>query len=191
MHTTGHTCKLRWTRQIRNERYRLDSRRRVAAAETLRRYDILDTPPDVRFDNITTLAAELVQAPVALISLVDADRIWFKSVHGLDVRELPRDDGLCSTAIEQDAPYVVEDTFASPRARNHPLVTADPAIRFYAGVPLKADDGRMLGVLGVMDFKPRTLPAAVLRQLQSLALLTVDQLDAGAYPRPRGCAGPG
>jgi diguanylate cyclase (GGDEF)-like protein/PAS domain S-box-containing protein len=131
----------------------------------------------VRFDNITALAAELVQAPVALISLVDADRIWFKSVHGLDVRELPRDDGLCSTAIEQDAPHVVEDTFASPRARNHPLVTADPAIRFYAGVPLKADDGRMLGVLGVMDFKPRTLPAAVLRQLQSLALLTVDQLD--------------
>jgi diguanylate cyclase (GGDEF)-like protein/PAS domain S-box-containing protein len=145
--------------------------------DTLRRYDILDTPPDARFDNITALAAELVQTPIALISLVDADRIWFKSVHGLDVREVPRDDGLCSTAIEQDAPHVLEDTFSSPRTRNHPLVNADPAIRFYAGVPLKADDGRMLGVLCVMDFKPRTLPAAVLRQLQSLARLAADQLE--------------
>ena len=144
---------------------------------TLRRYDILDTLPDVRFDNITSLAAELAHAPVALISLVDADRIWFKSAHGLDIRELPRNDGLCSTAIEQETPHVVEDTLASPRTRNHPLVKSDRGIRFYAGVPLKADDGRMLGVLGVMDFKPRTLPAAVLRQLQSLALLTIDQLE--------------
>ena len=141
------------------------------------RYDIFDTQPDACFDNITALAAEVLQTPIAFISLVGADRIWFKSLRGLEVRQLPLDDGLCSATIEQGAPHVVTDTMASPQTRNHPLVTADPAIGFYAGVPFEADDGRVHGVLGVMDFKPRTLPAAMLRQLKSLALLAVDQLE--------------
>ena len=87
-----------------------------------------DMPPDVRLDSITALAAELVQAPVALIGRVDADRIRFESVRGLDVRELPPGDGLCSATIEQHAPHVVTDTLASPQTRNHPLVNADPAL---------------------------------------------------------------
>lgn len=145
--------------------------------DTLRRYAILDTPRDERFDNVTALTAELMQVPLAIVSLVDADRLWFKSAYGLDVREIPRCNGLCSSAIQQDGPYVVEDARTSPVECGHPLVTGAPGLRFYAGVPLRADDGRALGVLCIADVEPRTLHARALRQLQSLALLVVDQLE--------------
>jgi diguanylate cyclase (GGDEF)-like protein/PAS domain S-box-containing protein len=158
-----------------------DESRRLA---TLRRYRILDTPRDARFDNITALAAELMQVPVAIVSLVDADRIWFKSACGLGASEVSRCDGLCSSAIQSDLPYVVEDALNTPVVRDNPLVTGAPGLRCYAGIPLKADDGQMLGVLWVADVKPRAFPERALRQLRSLALMVVDQLE---FVRARHC----
>lgn len=145
--------------------------------DTLRRYDILDTPRDERFDHITALTAELMQVPLALVTLVDADRLWFKSAHGLDVREIPRCHGLCSSAIQQDGPYIVENALESPVEREHPLVTGPLGLRFYAGVPLRADDGRALGVLCIADRQPRQLTAHAISQLQALARMVMDQFE--------------
>ena len=145
--------------------------------DTLRRYDILDTPRDERFDNITALTAELMQVPLALVTLVDADRLWFKSAYGLDASEIPRCNGLCSSAIQQDGPYIVEDALESPVEREHPLVTGPLGLRFYAGVPLRADDGRALGVLCIADRRPRQLAARAIGQLQALARMVMDQFE--------------
>ncbi len=120
----------------------------------LRRLGLLDTPEEKRFGRITRLAQRLSRAPIALITLVDADRQWFKSRQGLDVTGTPRDAAICAYAILSDDTLVVPDTLADPRFADNPLVVGSPRIRFYAGHPLHAPDGHRVGTLCVIDHRP-------------------------------------
>ena len=115
-------------------------------------YEILDTSPDPSFDNITRLASQLLNAPVALISFIDEKRIWSKSHLGTDINEYPRIDGFCSSAINANEPYIVYDASTDPRCINHPQVKQDSGIRFYAGIPLTVQGKFNLGTLCVIDF---------------------------------------
>ncbi|MFW5680562.1 MAG: diguanylate cyclase [Pseudomonadota bacterium] len=145
--------------------------------EALRRYAILDSGAEHAFDRITALAARLLRAPIALASLVDADRVWFKSHYGVAVDQVARIPGFCATAIEGDGLYVVEDAANDPRARDNPLVTGGLQARFYAAVPLRTPDGFRIGALCVVDHKPRTLTADEGAMLETLAGLVVDQME--------------
>lgn len=130
----------------------------AARLENLRKYEILDTPPDNVLDNLTKLTAKLLKVPVAIISLVDEDRIWFKSRYGLPgVTEVPREIGLCASAILFDEFYIIEDTQRDPRTSDHSLVTSSFGLRFYASVPLTTKEGYNIGSFCVMDKVPRKL----------------------------------
>ena len=143
----------------------------------VRRYDILDTPPDGAFDRITALAARLFQVPIAIVSIVDSDRIWFKSHHGLEATEVGRDPGLCASAILHPGPYVIADAASDIRAFANPLVAGELDLRFYAAVPLVTIDGFNLGTLCVIDKKPRVLSELEIANLKDLASLVMDQLE--------------
>ncbi len=148
---------------------------RIAA---VRRYDILDTPPDAGFDRITALAARLFDVPIAIIGVVDTDRIWFKSHHGLpDVSETTRDGGLCASAVQQAGPWIVTDATADSRTLANPVVAGSLGVRFYAGVPLNTTDGYNLGTLCVMGRDPRDVTPAEIVNLQDLAALVMHELD--------------
>ena len=120
-------------------------------------YDVLDTPPEALFDDLTELAARICEAPIALISLVDEDRQWFKARVGTSLTESSRDISFCSHAIGQPGLFIVPDATQDARFANSPLVTSDPKIRFYAGAPLISPDGYALGTLCVIDKVPREL----------------------------------
>ena len=115
----------------------------------LKKLEILDTPPDGNFDKITKMAAQMLDMPIAIVTLVDTDRIWFKSRYGLDALEIGRDLGLCASAILSDGFYLVEDAKNDIRALANPLVAGDFGLRFYAAVPIKTKDGYNLGTLCV------------------------------------------
>ncbi len=125
--------------------------------EAVRRYDILDTPPDGAFDRITALAARRFGVPISIISIVDEDRIWFKSHHGVPVSQIGRDPGLCASAILSPDPHVLTDAKIDPRSLANPLVAGEFGLRFYAGVPLRTSDGYHLGTLCVIDKAPRPI----------------------------------
>lgn len=143
----------------------------------VRRYDILDTPPDGSFDRITALAARRFGAPISIISIVDHDRIWFKSHHGVDVQQIGRDPGLCASAILTSEAHVLVDASTDVRSLANPLVAGDFGLRFYAGVPLQTTDGFNLGTLCVIDKVPRPVDQAQIDDLKDLASLVVDQLE--------------
>lgn len=144
----------------------------------LRRLDVLDTPRDGAFDRITRLASEVLEMPISIVSLVDHDRIWFKSTHGLDgVEQIDRAPGLCASAILGDETWVIEDGPVDPRALANPLVAGEFGLRFYAGSPLRTQDGYNLGTLCVIDKRPRTLTEKQTRVLDDLAALVVDELE--------------
>ncbi|WAL62416.1 GAF domain-containing protein [Thermocoleostomius sinensis] len=146
--------------------------------EALRRYEILDTPPEIAFDRITTLAARLFDAPIALVSLVDASRAWFKSCYGFELQEVRRDNTICSVALLYDDVLVVPDTQLDDRFTCNPFVQADPGLRFYAGAPLITHDGFTLGTLCLLDMKPRPdLTDAQKATLSDLAAMVVDELE--------------
>ncbi|MDB5708727.1 MAG: multi-sensor hybrid histidine kinase, partial [Sphingomonas bacterium] len=115
-----------------------NERQRMAA---VKRYDVLDTPPDGAFDRVTSLAARRFGVPISIISIVDEDRIWFKSHHGLAVEQIDRAPGLCASAILADEPYLLPDASIDPRSLANPLVAGEFGLRFYAGVPLTTSDG--------------------------------------------------
>ncbi len=121
----------------------------------LHRLNILDTPPEERFDRLTRIAARLFDVPVVLVSLVDQNRQWFKSVQGLPERETPRSSSFCAHAIADRKIMTVPDAKLDPRFADNPLVTSEPFIRFYAGQPLAAPDGSLVGTLCIIDRKPR------------------------------------
>ncbi|MFN2562654.1 MAG: PP2C family protein-serine/threonine phosphatase [Jatrophihabitans sp.] len=152
----------------------LREQRRMAA---VRRYDILDTPPDGAFDRIAALAARLLNVPIAIVSVVDTDRIWFKSHHGLDVTEIGRAPGLCASAILGSEPWLVTDAKNDPRTLTNPLVAGDFGLRFYAGAPLTTHDGHNLGTLCAIDMIPRPISEQETAILTDLAALVMDELE--------------
>src|SRR5664279_1212687 len=139
--------------------------------EALRRYQILDTPSDGAFDHITAIAARLLQVPIAIVSLVDHDRIWFKSHHGLDACQTDRQPGLCASAILSPELYEVRDARVDARTLANPLVVGEMGLRFYAAVPLRTHDGFNLGTLCVIDREPRALSPSDSEMLAQLAAL--------------------
>lgn len=144
--------------------------------QALRRYELLDTDAHPTFDNVTRAASAALNAPIALISLVDDERQWFKSFVGLTVRETPRCDSFCSHAIEDSGVFVVEDARADSRFACNPLVTGDPFIRFYAGTPLIDADGFALGTLCVIAPERRSLSpgeAVILESLGACAMTAI------------------
>ncbi|WP_207796454.1 GAF domain-containing protein [Pseudohalioglobus lutimaris] len=152
----------------------LEEKRLIA----LRRYGLLDSPPEAIFDGITVAIANICEVPIALVSLVDTDRQWFKSAFGLRATQTPRDIAFCAHAIQQpDTLMVVEDAASDERFRGNPLVLEDPRIRFYAGKPIVTEDGYPLGTLCVIDQKPRQLLAHQIEALEALSKTVSAILD--------------
>ena len=149
-----------------------------ARIDTLRSLNILDTPPEERFDRLTRMARKMFGVPIALVSLVDEDRQWFKSADGVSARETPRDISFCGHAILGDEVFVVSDAKADERFADNPLVTRDPNIRFYGGCPLRALDGKKMGTLCIIDRKPRKLDEEDLQVLRDLAAMAESELAA-------------
>jgi PAS domain S-box-containing protein len=139
---------------------------RVAALCALK---VLDTPAEARFDRITRIAQSHFQVPIALVSLVDTDRQWFKSRQGLDATETPRNVSFCGHAILSEGIFHIPDALADPRFADNPLVTGAPHVRFYAGAPLHAPGGKRIGTLCIIDYHPREFNAAQLTVLRDLA----------------------
>lgn len=151
-------------------------RARLAA---LHRLAILDTAPDAALNDVAEVAALALGCPIAVVSLVDKDRIWLKAHPGLDgVEQIARDPGLCGSAVMQDDPWVVENAAVDPRTLANPLVAGDVGLRFYAGVPLRGGDGHNLGMLAAIDAQPRTISERELTILKKLASTVVHLIEA-------------
>ncbi|MEO5775967.1 MAG: ATP-binding protein [Flavobacterium sp.] len=144
----------------------------------LESYSILDTLPETDFDNITAIASQICNIPISLITLLDSDRQWFKSHHGLEVTETPREHAFCAHAIhDTDTVFIIEDARNDERFHDNPLVTGYPNVIFYAGVPLTNNAGLPLGTLCVIDNKPNVLNEAQLKALKSLANQVMNLLE--------------
>jgi len=142
----------------------------------LRSLEILDTLEEQAFDDLTFLAAQICDVPITLVSLADESRQWFKSRHGLDATETPREYAFCGHAIHQDSLLIVEDAALDERFKDNPLVTGDPKIRFYAGAPLILEDNIRIGTLCVIDREPRVLTEKQKLSIQALSRQVVAQL---------------
>ena len=151
--------------------------------KVLWQYEVLDTVPEEVFDNLTELAAKICEAPIALISLVDEKRQWFKAKFGTNVSETPRDFSFCAQAITQTDLFIVPDATRDQRFAHNPLVTSEPKIRFYAGAPLITPDGHALGTLCVIDKVPRELRPGQKQALRILAHHVVSQLELRRHSR--------
>jgi len=149
----------------------------TARLAAVKRYEILDTPRDGAFDNIAQLAARTFRVPIAIISIVDHDRIWFKSHAGVDIEQVKREPGLCASAILLDHPTVVVDASLDPRSMANSLVAGELGLRFYAAAPLRTSDGYNLGTLCIADKVPHKLSAEEQQILCSMAAIVVDQLE--------------
>jgi signal transduction histidine kinase len=145
---------------------------------TLRAYGILDTLPEQGYEDVTALARFICAAPYSTITFVDRDRQWFKSESGFGVRETGRGDGFCACAILQPATMVVEDTLLDARFAENPFVVGGPLIRFYAGAPLIAPNGHVLGTVCVFDDQPRVLAAEQIAALEALGRQVMSLLES-------------
>jgi len=154
-----------------------DEEARLAAVHRL---GLLDTLEEERFDRHARIAAAALDAPIALVTLIDRDRQWYKSHYGFDFSETSRDVGFCSHAILESAPLVVNDTLRDDRFADNPVVLGEPHVRFYAGIPLHAADGARVGAFCIVDHKPRQLSPAQLRMLQDIARLVEEELEPRA-----------
>jgi diguanylate cyclase (GGDEF)-like protein len=150
----------------------------IARVETLRSLNVLDSAPEERFDRLTRLARRLFNVPIALVSLVDTNRQWFKSCVGLPVNETGRDVSFCGHAILSDQILMITDATLDERFHDNPLVVGDPRIRFYAGCPLTVGDGSKLGTLCLIDTRPRILDDEERELLRDLARMAEQELMA-------------
>jgi GAF domain-containing protein len=149
----------------------------AARVEALHKYAILDTEPEQAFDDLVLLASFVCKTPMAMISLVDEDRQWFKSKVGVSISETPREIAFCATAIQQPDVFIVPDTLKDERYRNNPLVVSEPNVRFYAGAPLIDEDGHALGTICVVDRVPREFVPDQQAALKALSRLVLAQLE--------------
>lgn len=149
----------------------------AARLAAVARYGILDTDREEAFDRLTALTARLLDAPAAMMSIVDSERVWVKSALGLELQEVPRHEAMCAMTILQDRPYQVADASADPRWKDTPLVAGEAGIRFYAAAQLRTSDGFNLGGLCVIDQRPRKATPQELETLEDLASLAMHQLD--------------
>lgn len=143
----------------------------------LKRYDILDTPPDGSFDRITRLASKLFNVPIAIVSLVDSDRVWFKSHYGLDIPQIDRNSWLSDSAVLSDDVYLIEDAFKDPGFLANPMAAGMLKLRFYASAPLKTREGYNLGTFCIIDKNPRNLTEVQRMVLQDLADVVMDEIE--------------
>lgn len=151
----------------------------------LRRYQIMDTPPEEAFDHITDLAAHTLDVPIAVVNFIDAERQWFKSCVGTDVNETPLDQALCNTTIRTPGLMVVEDARHDPRFKGNPFVAGPPHLRFYMGMPLTSPDGYRVGTLCVMDTKPRSPTVRDRQTLEKLGQVVMSELEMRATESQR------
>lgn len=145
--------------------------------EALKLYDILDTLPEQVFDDLTLLASNICNTPISVISFVDKDRQWFKSVIGMDLNEVNRDFGFCSHAILETNTMIIPDAKLDNRFVDNPFVTSENGIRYYAGTPLITKDGYALGTLCVIDTAPRQLTLDQIKSLEALSRQVMTQLE--------------
>jgi GAF domain-containing protein len=145
--------------------------------EALKRFKILDTPADGNFDRITHLASTIFDVPIAIISLVDTDRIWFKSHYGLAINQIDRDPGLCASAILSSDTYVVKNTMEDIRTLANPLVAGEFGLRFYAAAPLQTEDNYNLGTLCLLDKVPRAFSEKEKTLLKELAAMVMHEME--------------
>src|SRR3569833_1391131 len=151
--------------------------------KVLWQYDVLDTVPEEVFDDLTELAARICEAPIALISLIDENRQWFKAKVGVTLNETSRDISFCAHAIKQQDLFIIPDATQDARFADNPLVISDPKIRFYAGAPLITPDGYALGSLCVIDKVPRELRTEQKQALRVLARHVMMQLELRRHAR--------
>lgn len=149
----------------------------VNRLRALKLYRIIDTTAEQSFDDLARLAATICDTPIALISVIDEDRLWFKSSFGLSASQAPRDMAFCAHTIMQDDVFIVEDAQADSRFVDHPLVVSGPLVRFYAGVPLAVTKGIALGTVCVIDRKPRKLTPQQIDALTLVRGAVVAQLE--------------
>lgn len=154
-----------------------DEQDRLAALHSLA---ILDSPPEERFDRITRIAAALADVPIATVSLIDAERQWFKSCIGLNARETSREVAFCAHVVVNRKPVIVPDTLLDDRFADSPIVTGGPRIRFYAGFPVFHQDGSCMGTLCLIDTRPRQFPEGAIQRFADLAGMVEQELNAGA-----------
>lgn len=146
---------------------------------SVRAYEILDTPPEPEFDALARLASHTFAAPIAVVAMMDSERLWFKSRLGLDIPELDRKVAFCAHAIMRpEQPLVVPDLSQDNRFAHNPLVAQPPHVRFYAGAPIRDSDGRALGTIAVIDAQPRQFSAEQRLALSDLSFLVTTALDA-------------
>ncbi|MGI2905045.1 hybrid sensor histidine kinase/response regulator [Tolypothrix sp. VBCCA 56010] len=157
------------TLTVKNEARRL---------EALHQYQILDTPPEEVFDDLVFLAAQICGTAIALINFTDNKRHWFKAKVGLDVQQMPRDIGFCPFCIEQGETLVIPDTLADERYASDPVVTSEPYVRFYVGVPLITPGGEVIGTVCIVDSQPRQINDEQLEALKTISRLIVRQLES-------------
>ncbi|MFD1149932.1 GAF domain-containing protein [Saccharothrix hoggarensis] len=142
------------------------------------RYHILDAPADGSFDNVARVAAQVFGTPIATVTIVDVDRVWFAACHGLSgVTQIGAEPGLCASAVLQDEAYVVNDGAVDSRTLDHPLVRGELGLRFYAAAPIITGDGHRLGTVNVIDREPREVTEAQIATLTALAGIVADQLE--------------
>lgn len=158
--------------------YPKDEKERIKDLKSL---NILDTDAEERFDRLTRMAKRMFNVPIALVSIVDENRQWFKSCFGLDARETPRDISFCGHAILGDDIFLIEDATKDERFKDNPLVLDEPFIRFYAGSPLQLPNHRKMGTLCIIDSKPRHFTEEDLALLRDLAVMVENEMAALQY----------